>query len=199
MEFLDDLGIWIYVIIFFGKILEVTVSTIRMVLINRGERVKGTIVAFFDSGLWLLITGTVLDGFQEDPMRMIVFALAFAVGNYMGSWFEDKLAFGLSSIQVIVPEGPSSVELADTLRKDNFAVTVVKGTGRNGNRDILMLHLKRKRIAEAVNLVNTMLPGAVVVVNDSKIISGGYISRKSERLRQSRGLEPLLGVSWLPG
>jgi len=41
-----------------------------------------------------------------------------------------------------------------------------------------MLHLKRKRIAEAVNLVNTMLPGAVVVVNDSKIISGGYISRK---------------------
>ena len=178
MEFLDNLGIWIYFIIFFGKILEVTVSTIRMVLINRGERVKGTMVAFFDSALWLLITGTVLEGFQEDPMRMIVFALAFAVGNYMGSWFEDKLAFGLSSVQVIVPESPKSVELADSLRKDNFAVTVIKGTGRNGNRDILMLHLKRKRIAEAVNLVNTMLPGAVVVVNDSKIISGGYISRK---------------------
>ncbi len=178
MDFLDNLGIWIYVIIFFGKILEVTVSTIRMVLINRGERVKGTLVAFFDSVLWLLITGTVLEGFQEDPMRMVVFALAFAVGNYMGSWFEDKLAFGLSSVQVIVAESPQSVELADSLRKDNFAVTVVKGTGRNGNRDILMLHLKRKRIAEAVNLVNTMLPGAVVVVNDSKIISGGYISRK---------------------
>ncbi|MDD4450413.1 hypothetical protein SDC9_62611 [bioreactor metagenome] len=178
MDFLDNLGIWIYFIIFFGKILEVTVSTIRMVLINRGERVKGTMVAFFDSVLWLLITGTVLDGFQDDPMRMVVFALAFAVGNYMGSWFEDKLAFGLSSVQVIVPEGPQSVELADSLRKDNFAVTVVKGTGRNGNRDILMLHLKRKRIAEAVTLVNTMLPGAVVVVNDSKIISGGYISRK---------------------
>lgn len=149
-----------------------------MVLINRGERVKGTMVAFFDSILWLLITGTVLEGFQEDPLRMVVFAFAFAVGNYMGSWFEDKLAFGLSSIQVIVPEGPESVALADSLRKDNFAVTVIKGTGRNGNRDIQLLHLKRKRIAEAVSLINTMLPGAVVVVNDSKIISGGYISRK---------------------
>jgi uncharacterized protein YebE (UPF0316 family) len=178
MDFLDNLGIWIYFIIFFGKILEVTVSTIRMVLINRGERVKGTMVAFFDSILWLLITGTVLEGFQEDPLRMVVFAFAFAVGNYMGSWFEDKLAFGLSSVQVIVPEGPESVALADSLRKDNFAVTVIKGTGRNGNRDILLLHLKRKRIAEAVSLINTMLPGAVVVVNDSKIISGGYISRK---------------------
>ncbi|ADY12564.1 DUF2179 domain-containing protein [Sphaerochaeta globosa] len=178
MDFLDNLGIWIYFIIFFGKILEVTVSTIRMVLINRGERVKGTMVAFFDSILWLLITGTVLEGFQEDPLRMVVFAFAFAVGNYMGSWFEDKLAFGLSSVQVIVPEDPESVALADSLRKDNFAVTVIKGTGRNGNRDILLLHLKRKRIAEAVTLINTMLPGAVVVVNDSKIISGGYISRK---------------------
>lgn len=178
MDFLDNLGIWIYFIIFFGKILEVTVSTIRMVLINRGERVKGTMVAFFDSILWLLITGTVLEGFQEDPLRMVVFAFAFAVGNYMGSWFEDKLAFGLSSVQVIVPEGPESVALADSLREDNFAVTVIKGTGRNGNRDIQLLHLKRKRIAEAVSLINTMLPGAVVVVNDSKIISGGYISRK---------------------
>lgn len=178
MDFLDNMGIWIYFVIFFGKILEVTISTIRMVLINRGERVKGTLVAFFDSVLWLLITGTVLEGFQEDPLRMVVFALAFAVGNYMGSWFEDKLAFGLSSIQVIVPESPQSIELADSLRKDNFAVTAIKGTGRNGNRDILLLHLKRKRITEAVNLINTTLPGAVIVVNDSKSISGGYISRK---------------------
>jgi uncharacterized protein YebE (UPF0316 family) len=54
----------------------------------------------------------------------------------------------------------------------------MKGTGRNGNRDLLLLHLKRKRIAQAVSLINTKLPGAVIVVNDSKIISGGYISRK---------------------
>lgn len=181
MEFLDNLGIWIYFIIFFGKILEVTVSTIRMVLINRGERVSGTIVAVFDSSLWLLITGTVLQGFQSDPLRMVVFAVAFAVGNYLGSWLEDKLAFGLSSIQVIVPEGPQSIELTQTLREAKFAVTVIKGTGRNGNRELLLLHLKRKRISEAVSLINTKLPTAVIVVNDSKIISGGYIAARNRK------------------
>ncbi|MDD3822889.1 MAG: DUF5698 domain-containing protein [Sphaerochaetaceae bacterium] len=178
MDFLDNLGIGIYFIIFFGKILEVTVSTLRMVLINRGERMKGTIIAFFDILLWLIITGTVLQGYQEDPLRIVVFALAFSVGNYLGSWFEDKLAFGLSSIQVIVPESPESKALADTLRNQNFAATVIHGTGRNGERDILLLHLKRKRIAEAVSLINTNLPGAVIVVTDSKVISGGYIARK---------------------
>src|SRR5690554_6864634 len=98
MGFLDNLGPWIYFLIFFGKIIEVTVATLRMVLINRGERVKGMIIAFFDILLWLIVTGTVLDGYQEDPLRIVAFATAFAVGNYLGSWFEDKLAFGLSSI-----------------------------------------------------------------------------------------------------
>ncbi len=178
MDFLQNMGIGLYFIIFFGKILEVTVSTVRMVLINRGERVKGTIIAFFDILLWLVITGTVLQGFQEDPLRIVVFALAFSVGNYMGSWFEDKLAFGLSSIQVIVPESEESKNLASVLRSESFGVTVVKGTGRSGERDLLLLHLKRKRIAEAINLINEHFPGAVIVVNDSRVISGGFITRK---------------------
>ena len=68
MDFLQNMGAGIYFVIFFGKILEVTVSTLRSVLINRGERVKGTIIAFFDILLWLIITGTVLHGYQDDPL-----------------------------------------------------------------------------------------------------------------------------------
>jgi uncharacterized protein YebE (UPF0316 family) len=178
MDVLQDLGIWVYFIIFFGKIFEVTVATLRMVLINRGERIKGAIIAFFDILLWLVLTGTVLEGFKEDPLRMVVFALAFAVGNYLGSWLENKLAFGLSSIQIIVPESSKSKQLAEVLRDSHFAVTVVKGTGRNGNRELLILHLKRKRTAEAISVINKAHPGAVIAVNDSKGIRGGYIARK---------------------
>lgn len=178
MDFLHESSVLMYFVIFFGKILEVSVSTMRMVMINRGERVKGAIIAFFDILLWLFITGTVLVGFREDPLRLVVFALAFSVGNYMGSWFEDKLAFGLSSIQAIVPECAESIVLANTIREHKFAVTVLKGTGKNGNREVLLLHLKRKRITEAVNLIKTNFPGAVIVVNDSRAISGGYITKR---------------------
>ena len=175
MDFLQNMGIGIYFVIFFGKILEVTVATVRMVLINRGERIKGAIIAFFDILLWLVITGTVLQGFQDDPVRIVVFALAFSVGNYVGSWLEEKLAFGLSSIQVIAPESDESNRLANVLRDNSFGVTVVKGTGRSGERDVLLLHLKRNRIAKAKNLINKILPGVVIVVNDSRVIRGGFI------------------------
>ena len=177
MEFLENTGIFIYFIIFFGKILEVTISTMRMVMINRGERAVGAVIAFFDILLWLFITGTVLVGFSDDPLRVVVFAVAFSVGNYLGSWLEAKLAFGIGSIQVIVSEGEESSTLVKHLREHNFAVTVLKGTGKDGIRDVLILHSKRKRIPAAIELIKSLSKTAVIVTTDAKV-SGGYLPRK---------------------
>ncbi|MDD3997331.1 MAG: DUF5698 domain-containing protein [Sphaerochaetaceae bacterium] len=177
MEFLENTGIFIYFIIFFGKILEVTISTMRMVMINRGERAVGAVIAFFDILLWLFITGTVLVGFSDDPLRVVVFAVAFSVGNYLGSWLEAKLAFGIGSIQVIVSEGEESSCLVKNLREHNFAVTVLKGTGKDGIRDVLILHSKRKRIPAAIELIKSLSKTAVIVTTDAKV-SGGYLPRK---------------------
>jgi uncharacterized protein YebE (UPF0316 family) len=177
MDFLMGNSIWVYLFIFFGKILEVSVSTVRLVLINRGERTKGAILAFFDILLWVMITGTVLAGFQSDWFRLVIFAAAFAIGNYIGSWIEDKLAFGLSSVQVIVSECEETQAVTDTLRASGLAVTVLHGEGKDGERKILMLHLKRKRIRQAVNIVKFYLSDAMIVVNDAKNIFGGYIRK----------------------
>jgi len=177
MDFLATGSIWVYLLIFFGKILEVTVATVRIVLINRGERKIGSIIAFFEILLWLFITGTVLVGFQDDLLRCLVFAVAFSVGNYLGSWLEGKLAFGLCSIHVIIPDESQSQELVDVLRTNGFAVTLLKGKGKDGDREILMLHLLRKRTTQAVQLINLYLPKAVIIINDVKSLQGGYIRK----------------------
>ncbi|MDF2820458.1 MAG: hypothetical protein K0R15_899 [Clostridiales bacterium] len=177
MDFLSEGSIWIYIFIFFGKILEVTVATVRVVLINRGEKEKGSILAFFEILLWLFITGTVLVGFQDDIIRIIVFAVAFALGNYLGSILESKLAFGLCSIQVIVPEGDQSQELVSLLRANDFAVTILKGRGKDGERDLMVLHILRKRVPKAVTIIKSYLNNAVIIVNDVKSLHGGYFKK----------------------
>ncbi|HKM03727.1 MAG TPA: DUF5698 domain-containing protein [Lachnospiraceae bacterium] len=177
MDIFQTSSIWIYIFIFFGKIIEVAVATIRNVLINRGERVKGASIAVFEMLLWLLITGTVLSGFQKDIVRMFIFAIAFAVGNYLGSWMEDRLAFGLCSIQVIIPESSSTKEILIKLREKEFAVTTIKGTGKDGEREIMFIHVKRKRIKQIVGIIKSNLENAVIVVNDSKVIHGGFIRK----------------------
>ena len=177
MDMLQQPSIWLYLFIFFGKIIEVAVATVRLVLINRGERVKGAITAFFEVSLWLLVTGTVLVGFQTDIIRCLVFALAFALGNYVGSWLEGKLAFGLCSIQVIINKDENAEGLVAELREHGFGVTMIEGEGKAGRREILMLHLKRKRIPAAIALVKQRLCNAVITVNDVRVISGGFIKK----------------------
>lgn len=177
MDFLSQPSVWVYLFVFFGKIIEVSTATVRLVLINRGERLKGSITAFFEVSLWLIVTGTVLVGFQEDILRCFVFALAFALGNYMGSWLEAKLAFGLCSVQVIIPKDGVANDLAKELRGQDFAVTVMEGEGKAGKRELLILHLKRKRIPNAISIIKSKLDNAVITVNDVKIINGGYIKK----------------------
>ncbi len=170
-------SIWVYLFVFFGKIIEVTVSTIRIVLINRGERLMGSVTAFFEITLWLIVTGTVLVGFQQDILRCVVFALAFACGNWLGSWLEGKLAFGLSSLQVIVPTDDDTDSLVEELRSRDFAVTVMEGEGKDGKREVLVLHLKRKRIPVALSIIKSKLKQAVITVNDVRVVNGGYIKK----------------------
>ena len=177
MDFLTQPSIWLYLFVFFGKIIEVAVSTVRIMLINRGERLKGSIIAFFEVSLWLLVTGTVLVGFREDILRCFVFALAFALGNYFGAWLESKLAFGLCSINVIVSEDNKAQQLADTLRSQSFAVTVLDGQGKDGQREILVLHLKRKRIPAAVAIIKKKLKNPMITINDVRIVKGGFIKK----------------------
>ena len=178
-DFLTGPSVWVYLMIFFGKILEVTIGTLRMVMINRGERVKGAIVAFFEISLWLFVTGTVLSGFIEhlDVIRWLVFAAAFSLGNYFGSWLEGKLAFGLSSIQVIVSHDTEWAALVEELRESGFAVTVLEGQGKDGPREVLILHLKRKRIPAAISIVKARLKNAMITVNDVRVANGGFIKK----------------------
>ena len=173
---LTELGIWSYFIIFFAKIVEVSMSTIRIMFVAKGERGKAAFIAFFEIFIWIIIVSSVLTGLNEDPIRALVYCAAFAIGNYLGVFIESKLAIGLSSIQVITKEGVGH-ELATLLRDNNFGVTIIKGEGKETMREILLIHLKRKRIIEAVDLINSQLENAVVIVNEVKAVRGGYIKK----------------------
>lgn len=175
IDFLKSDSIWIYFIIFFGKIIEVTFATLRIVLINRGERTKGSLVAFIEVILWIYVTGTVLTGFTSSPLKVVVFALAFALGNFTGSWLEGKIALGLSTVEIITTDDPA--KLVEILRGHNLGVTVIDGEGKDGPRKILKVHLKRNRIASTVKLINKHTDNCVISVTDLKVIKGGFIKK----------------------
>lgn len=176
MEFLMNMeGPLLYVIIFVAKIVEVSISTIRLVYINKGERIKGAALGFVEIMIWLIVVSSVLNNITEDPIKIFVYAIAFSLGNYVGVTIESKIAVGLASIQVVVSEDTGEV-LAEILRDKNYGVTIIDGKGRgNSKKSLLFIQLKRKKIPEAVKLIKQNAPDSYITVNDIKSTVGGYM------------------------
>ena len=177
MDFLQGDSVLIYFFIYFGKMLEVSCATLRVVLISRGERVKGSIIAILEIFLWVTITGTVLAGFTSNIYKVIVFCAAFASGVYFGSWLENKLAIGLSTMHIIAQKNEDIEEIVSVLRAQKIAVTVVDGEGKDGLKKILIIHIKRSRVSSAVKLVNSVSSDCVITVQDVRALKGGYIKK----------------------
>ena len=181
MNFLNGDSIWIYVFIFVGKIIEVAIATLRIVLISRGERTVGSCVAVVEVTIWLMVTGTVLTGFQTDLMKVVVFVIAFAIGNFIGSWLEEKLALGLSQIQVIVHDHESEHKLMNALREKGFGVTTMEVRGMDDTRYMLLIILKRKMVKNALALIDETCSNSLVTIGDVEA-RGGYIHNLKSRL-----------------
>ncbi len=170
-------SIWVYLFIFFGKILEVSFGTLRIVLINRGERTVGSLIAIVEITLWLIIASGVLAGFREDFLKGVVYALAFACGNYIGSWLDELLAFGLSSVQVVLPDTQATKGIVASLREKGFGITSLDVHGRDDDHCMLLMTMQRKRLPEVLAWLEKNSHGAVVTVSDIKVARGGYLEK----------------------
>lgn len=184
--FFAGVSLVVYLCIFLGKILEVTLGTLRIVLINRGERVIGACIALIEITLWLIIAASVLADYKSDPLKMFTYAFAFALGNFLGSWLEEKLAFGLCSVQVVVMDRETSDKIVSELRKNGFGVTQLVTHGIDGaERYLLMCTLRRKLSHEAIAIIQGVDPRAVITVSDVKNQRGGYL-RQGTSLRRRK-------------
>lgn len=181
-RFFEGTTLIVYICIFAGKIFEVSLCTLRIVLINRGERLIGALLALIEITLWLIIAGNVLSNYQSDPWKMVAYALAYSMGNYVGSWLEERLAFGLCSIQCVVMDAETADKIGDALRSHGFGLSEMQVQGRDDtDRYMLISTLRRKLAPEAMEIINTAAPNAVITVSDVKSQRGGYMRQSSGR------------------
>ena len=165
--------ILLYLLIFVVKVFEVSLATLRIVLITKDERVKGAFIGFFEVVIWVLVVSATLQGITEDPFKVVVYALGFAVGNYVGSLLENKLAIGVTNIEVITHKIDGK-KMAKHLRANGLAVTSVNAYGMNDKREILYLHVPRKKVKSTVTKIRDYRSDCVITINDIKPVYGGF-------------------------
>ncbi|OHD63480.1 MAG: hypothetical protein A2176_06580 [Spirochaetes bacterium RBG_13_51_14] len=161
--------------IFFARILDVSMGTIRIILISRGYRYVAPLIGFFEILIWLTAISRVITSL-DSAYSFLVYAAGFAAGNYVGMLLEAKLPFGYKSLRVITTKEVSALPL--TLRGEGFGVTVSEGTGLKGPVSILYSLVPKKKLDRYLEIVNILEPGAFITIEEVRAYRPGFISRK---------------------
>lgn len=159
-------------IIFFARILDVSLGTVRTILVFRGHRLLAAIIGFFEIVVWVIAAGQVLQNL--DAWYLIVaYAGGFGAGNYVGIWLESKLAIGREMVSAISFRADGG--LARLLRERGFrAIDVDADMGRGPAVDLVITVTRRRRIPELLRTIVEADPEAEYSVSDIKMVHEGF-------------------------
>ncbi len=170
---MNAVAIGVYALMLLMKVVEVSIGTLRIVLITRGERVLGAFLGFLEVLIWIILVSTVLTDISSDPIKVVVYAAGFGLGNYVGSILEEKLGIGNVRVEAIVLEEHGE-ELATKIREKGYAVTILEGKGMNYDRNVLLMNIRRKDCQGVVGMIKSIQGNVVITMNDIKPVYGGY-------------------------
>ena len=90
--------------IFFARILDVTIGTVRANVMLRDKKFIATILAFFETLLWFLVAREALRIDISSILIPISYSLGYASGTLIVSFISSKLIHGVVMVQAIVDE-----------------------------------------------------------------------------------------------
>jgi len=167
MDFLNipDNALYTWVIlpllIMFARIIDVSIGTLRIIFIAKRKMILAPVLGFFEVLVWLLAIEQIFKNLSNIACFM-AYAGGFAMGNYIGMLLEKRLALGLEMIRIITKSDSS--ELIKHLIDFGNGITVVDGHGSTGPVKIIFSVIPRKKMKEAISLVNSIEPSAFYTV-----------------------------------
>jgi uncharacterized protein YebE (UPF0316 family) len=155
--------LFIPLLIFFLRICDVTLDTLRIIFMTKGYRNLAPVIGFFEILIWVVAITRIMRNL-DNWFCFVAYAAGFATGNYVGMLLDEKLAIGHQIIRVITRV--DTVELTDLLRKSGFGVTTVKATGMQGDVEILYIIVNRKNQRNAIEIIQHHIPNAFLTIEN---------------------------------
>lgn len=162
-------------LIFLARLIDVPLSTMRLIMIVKGRKVLGAVIGFFEIIVYTYVFAIVVNSLNN-PLNLVFYALGFSVGNILGSVFEERIGLG-SITALVIPNAPFPL-LTSVLRQNNFGVTVLEGEGMKKKRQILLVILERKNLAKFNGILNEVDSEGFVTFLDNKSYYNGFVPKR---------------------
>lgn len=159
--------------IFFVRILDVSLGTVRMIITVKGNKFIASLIGFFEVLIWFLIVREALNTEETSIFIALSYALGYATGTYIGGILSERFISGTLSVQVILSSNDH--EIIDKIRDKGYAVSVTNVRGKmEEEKYMLFIEIDKKKINSLKNLIKSLDSKAFVVVNETKMVENGF-------------------------
>ncbi len=163
-------------LIFCARVCDVSISTVRLILLYRGRRILAPVLGFIEVLIWLMAMRQIMSNLTN-PFVYIGFAAGFSMGNYVGIILEEKLAVGLEVIRIITKN--EALELVNSLTAEGYGTTSMDASGSTGKVQIIFTIVPRRHHKKVVRIIKKFNPRAFYTVEDVKSASEGIFPLRS--------------------
>lgn len=162
-------------LIFFARICDVTIGTMRIIFVSKGQRRIAPFLGFFEVLIWILAISQIMNHL-DNFICYIAYASGFATGNYVGMLVEERLAVGNLIIRVITHKDGD--KLAKRLNGNGYGATLINAEGSSGNVNIIYSIVARNDLQQVLSIINDFNPKAFYSIEDVRKVSSGIFPEK---------------------
>jgi uncharacterized protein YebE (UPF0316 family) len=171
MEFFDS-NLYSYFIlpllIFFARICDVTLGTLRIILTSKGKKFIAPFLGFIEMIIWILAITHIFENLNNWACY-IAFAAGFAMGNFVGITVEERLAIGYELIRIITNK--EAEKLVSVLREKGYGITSIQAQGSQGDVGIIYSIIKRSDLKNFVSFMKIFNPHAFYTIEDIRFVN----------------------------
>jgi len=168
-------------LIIVARVMDVSLGTVRVIAINRGDKHLAPLIGFFEVLIWLIVINQLLSSFQHWTWY-VAYAIGFASGTFIGMSISEKFTMGKAVVRIMTET--SGTDLIRELEKNNYKMAVVKTTFNTHKGVMLFVTIDSDELDELLKLVHNNNPKAVFSVEDVRRVSYELVSLRKRPTRK---------------
>ncbi len=159
-------------IIFFSRIIDVSMGTIRVRMIVQRKRFLAATIGFFEVLIFITIVSKVIQNIGNIS-NLIAYALGFATGNLVGITISERMSKPILNVNILSRDKWQEIE--EALREAGFGVTRLPAFGREGMASLLNVVISAGSMPRLKEIVYSIDPKAFMFAQPVEALKGGYV------------------------
>ncbi len=158
-----------------ARILDVSLGTIRTIIMVKGNSIKCAFIAFFEVMVWFIVAREALNTEHISLWIAISYSAGYATGTYIGSKLSNIFIKGNTTCQVITSKATkNNIKL---LRDKGYALTIldIKDYYDGIKKKMLLIEINNTKIKELSKLIRKIDNNAFITFSETKTVINGFI------------------------